>query len=228
MGAKSLLKNGELRDDLPRRYGRLTYIRVAFLGPGKEPNLELRCDCGKVVIRCWQHVRSGRTASCGCFGKEIRRKALTIHGRSKTLLHRVWCAMIERCEDKNNKCFYLYGGRGIKVCDRWRNSFSNFLADMGERPGKEYSLDRHPDKDGNYEPGNVRWATSSQQGRNKRNNRLITHNGETKCLADWADSSGIPASNIYSRMKIGWSFERAISTPVRRQLRFSVARPSLG
>ena len=119
--------------------------------------------------------------------------------------------MKQRCSNEKDANYHNYGGRGISVCERW-HSFENFLADMGERPSKIHSLDRFPDKNGNYGPDNCRWATPKEQMRNVRYNRMITFNGETYCTAQWAEKLGISAYNIYSRLKRGMSIEQVMST----------------
>ncbi len=112
-----------------------------------------------------------------------------------------WSGMLTRCYNRSNPKFPRYGGRGISVCPQWR-SFKTFLADMGERPpGK--TLDRYPNNDGNYEPGNCRWATVQQQSRNTSQNLRLTYNGETLTLSDWADRVGMRRESIWARMKIG-------------------------
>lgn len=141
---------------------------------------------------------------------------LPIHGESnyctgqQTPEYRVLCGIIARCCNPNNKAFGNYGGRGIKVCDQWRNSYETFLCDVGRRPSSEYSLDRYPDKNGNYEPGNVRWATDIEQGRNKRNNLLVEINGETRCLAEWLERLGVSRPAYYGRIYHGLSPQEAL------------------
>jgi hypothetical protein len=120
--------------------------------------------------------------------------------------------MKQRCYAPSHVSYPHYGGRGIRVCERWLKSFKNFLADMGPKPGHEYSLDRI-DNDGNYEPGNVRWATRIEQCRNKRANRLLSHDGRTKTLAEWAEVTGVKAVTLSSRIRDGWSVGAALSTP---------------
>ncbi len=124
-----------------------------------------------------------------------------------------WQAMIDRCYDEKNDSFSNYGGRGIRVCERWRASFANFLADMGSRPSLAHTVDRK-DPDGDYEPANCRWATPKEQGRNTRTNRLLTMAGKTQCIAAWGDDTGIPASVISDRLQLGWSDEKALTTQV--------------
>lgn len=140
-----------------------------------------------------------------------------IHGhrrpkRSPTYIS--WQSIWPRCNDPNHCAYSDYGGRGIKVCDRWQY-FTNFLEDMGERPeGKQ--LDRE-DNDGDYTPDNCRWITAKKNCRNRRNNRLITANGKTQCIAAWSEETGIEYNTIYARVKrYGWSEEKAVLTPGKK------------
>ena len=128
----------------------------------------------------------------------------------------VYQDMLRRCNNPNNPAFSYYGARGIEVCARWQNSFENFFADMGQRPTPELSLERL-DNDGPYSPENCTWATRQQQQRNRRGLRLLTHDGETLCIAEWSERSGIPQETFRSRItKCGWSVARALSEPVHR------------
>jgi hypothetical protein len=123
--------------------------------------------------------------------------------------------MIERCYNENSPSYYNYGQRGIVVCDRWLASFQAFYDDVGPSPGRGYSLDRI-DNNGNYEPGNVRWATTKQQSRNKRTNVNLTFDSRTMTLADWAKEVGLTGSTIYYRLTSGMSVEEALTCPRRR------------
>lgn len=127
-----------------------------------------RCDCGAERAFSTSNISSGVTLSCGCARREKTLARNHKHGGVGTTEYRIWKSMITRCENPNAKHFFRYGGRGIKICARWRNSFADFLADVGKRPSAQYSIDRYPDNDGDYEPGNVRWATASQQRLNQR------------------------------------------------------------
>jgi hypothetical protein len=138
------------------------------------------------------------------------------HGLCGTSEYLTWGDMCSRCTNINHHAYADYGGRGISVCNRWLNSFEDFLTDVGRRPSAKFSLDRFPDKNGNYEPGNVRWATSKQQQRNTRSNRLLTYNGETKCVAEWAEETGIPGGTI---LRLGWSTEKILTTPIDTRFR---------
>ncbi len=126
-------------------------------------------------------------------------------------LYSIWWSMHVRCYNPNNKRWHRYGGRGIKVCERW-NVFENFVADVPPRPSKQHSLDRYPNKDGNYEPGNVRWATRREQGNNTSQNVLLTHQGKTQTLTEWARELGLSKGTLWARInKSGHSIERALS-----------------
>lgn len=125
-----------------------------------------------------------------------------------------WCAMKNRCKNATHAQYPQYGGRGIYVCDRWLNSFENFLADMGPRLGG--SIDRI-DNDGPYEPGNCRWASRSEQARNKRSSRRLTANGETRSMAEWAELSGLKLKTIHRRLEQGWTEQDAVTVPVITQ-----------
>lgn len=156
-----------------QRFGRLVAVEEV-----SHPRWRFRCDCGTEKIINKHNVVRGDTVSCGCYIREISAARLirhghTIGGRSKT--HAAWTAMLERCNISQHKAFAYYGGRGILVCKRW-HTFENFLADMGEAPHKR-SLDRI-DTNGNYEPGNCRWATNAEQTRNRRNNKLTTESAQ--------------------------------------------------
>lgn len=128
----------------------------------------------------------------------------------------IWQGMIQRCTNPNNKRYYLYGARGISVCDRWIHDFVAFRQDMGKRPSQAHSIDRYPNKNGNYEPDNCRWATLREQSRNIRSNVFITFNSETLCVNDWATKTGIHKDTIRDRLRRGLSPEEIFTLPVGR------------
>lgn len=129
-----------------------------------------------------------------------------------------WNGMRARCHNPNNPNYPRYGSRGIEVCERWRSSFENFLEDMGHRPSTSHSLERK-DNNGNYELDNCRWATPSEQARNRRSSRFIEMDGERLTLIEWSERFNIGAPTIIQREKAGWGIERAIKTPVQGRSR---------
>ncbi len=188
-------------EDFPAEPGSVSYVLAV-------------CDCGTQVRRRANAVRMGNTRSCGCLHREQGGINRTTHGLNRTPAHRAWCRMKSRCGPKSPD-FAYYGGRGIKVCKRWSDSFENFFADMGEPPAG-MSLDRI-NNDGDYEPGNCRWATPTQQMRNRRSSRMATINGETKCLKEWWESLGtVPYRTAIQRIRSGgWEPYVALTEPVR-------------
>ena len=198
-----------------QRFGRLRALR--FVDQDKHGNClwECLCDpecggCGTIHRAATGALRAGHTTSCGCAKRDTARQL----GSTRSVTHGAtrqgaavpeyvpWCAMKQRCADPNRSNFKFYGGRGITVCERWRSSFENFLADMGPRPSPKHSIDRI-DNDGNYEPSNCRWATQREQCRNTRGAPLIEAFGERLTAAEWSDRTGIAASTIISRRSRG-------------------------
>lgn len=171
------------------------------------------CDCGEVSIVPIAKLKNGHTKSCGCLQSEAASKSNRTHGMTETSEYSIWCAMMKRCSNSKIAQWKHYGGRGIKVCERWKK-FENFISDMGLKPTPKHSIDRK-DNNGNYEPGNCRWATSGEQRRNSRLVRLLTFHGETMCVTDWAIKTGINMRAILSRLSLGWSVDRALSEGVR-------------
>lgn len=195
-----------------KKFNKLTVI-------SKEPKNKLgevrwlcQCECGNKTIILSYYIRKGITRSCGCLMKELAKIRKTTHNFSRTSTYHIWQAMKNRCENPKSSMYKYYGGKGIKVCERW-NTFTNFLTDMGERPIKK-SIDRI-NNDGNYEPGNCRWATNFEQSRNTNRNHIIFHNGKSHCLSDWAALLNIPHKTLSNRLYSGWTIERAFSTPFK-------------
>jgi len=169
--------------------------------------MRCRCDCGQEKVVALGRLRSGGTRSCGCLVGRNPRSHVGVRTIEHLTEYRTWLGILKRCSDASDR---NYGGRGIKVCDRWRGSFGLFFKDMGPRPSDEHSIDRI-NNDGDYEPGNCRWATRKEQARNTSVNVMVTHNGETLCVSEWAERFGIHASLLNSRLQSGWSFEDAVS-----------------
>lgn len=141
------------------------------------------------------------------------------HGMSKTPEHKVWIAMRHRCNNPKNAHYRNYGGRGIRVCERW-DDFTKFISDLGPRPTPGHTLERI-DNDGDYCPENVCWATRRTQTRNRRIKRLLTLNGETHPTWVWARRLGVPLSRLHSRLHRGWSERRTLTQPFNVRIRAS-------
>lgn len=201
-------------------------MTIKFIAPGKRFNrftlLEdigvlnglrrwrVQCDCGNVKICEASAVARGHTKSCGCLKAESAKKPkYKVHGMCGTSTYRSWTAMHSRCRDPRKPDYH---GKGITVCDRW-SKFENFLADMGERPDG-MTIDRI-DSSGNYEPSNCKWSTNKEQHRNTSRNLLISHNGETRTLAGWAEATGIGRATIKARISRGWSISESLTKEVR-------------
>jgi len=209
-----------------QRFERLVVIKEV---PTKEPDPRRRqkyylckCDCGNEKEVRGYSLTSGTVRSCGCMQREAATKHGACIGRTRGEhnpldgTYRSWRNMFSRCEDPNIPRYENYGGRGIKVSDKWI-TFENFLEDMGLRP-KGKSIDRI-DNDGNYEPGNCRWATPKEQGLNRRRPscRSITHSGVTKPISEWAEGLNIKPCTLHNRLTRGWTVKRALSHPKTEQ-----------
>lgn len=196
------------RDLTNQRFGLLTAIlRVENNKHGKAMWL-CRCDCGSEKPVLSAKLVTGETRSCGCATAGFIRKKNTKHGLAGSRPWSVYYNMLRRCYNPNTIGFHRYGGRGITVCDRWRDSFAAFLEDMGEPP-EGMSLDRI-DNDKGYSPENCRWATKKQQIDNSTRPKLITFNGETRNISEWARKLGIGQPTLQERLQ-KWSVEEALS-----------------
>lgn len=200
------------------RYGRLTVIEEVepYHAPCGQSYRRFNCvcDCGKDTQANLNSMRTGEKLSCGCLQRELAAISghnNTTHGMDGTPTHKAWLSMRQRCLCPTHPYYSYYGGRGITICKEWLGSFSAFLSDMGERP-EGLTLDRI-DNDGNYEPGNCRWATRAEQNRNMRRTRLLTLNGETMCIAEWSRRTGISRCAIHGRLRAGLSVEDALTIP---------------
>jgi hypothetical protein len=213
---------GKVRDLTGQRFGKLTVIEP--VGKDKYTNViwRCKCDCGNYHDTVSRSLINGSCKSCGCLNHgEFRGKAIERHGCSKERLYRVWTDVLNRCYDKNKGCYKSYGGRGIAVCEEWRNSYMAFrewayaTGYDPAKPGKECSLERI-DVDGNYCPENCKWITVQEQAWNKRDTVWLDYRGERITLLDASRIGGICQSTIRNRIRTGWSVERAIEQPARR------------
>ena len=196
------------------KYGRLEVIceLPPRIRAGKPKRLvECRCQCGTTNAVLLNSLRRGATVSCGCHKRETAKRLKRTHGRCRDHAYSCWYGMLRRCTATTDPNYPHYGGRGISVCERWK-SIEAFLEDMGPRPSLKHSIERI-DNDGNYEPGNCRWASRSEQHRNTRHNRRISHAGKTLCVTDWAELTGLTTSQIRFRLDSGWPVDLALTLP---------------
>lgn len=198
------------------RYGRLVVLeRAANSANPKDTNARwlCQCDCGKTSIAYGNDLKRKKVVSCGCWNEEKRTK----HGFSRSHMNGLHAGMRQRCHNPNDANYHNYGGRGITVCERWQgpNGLVSFIEDMGDRP-KGYTVDRI-DNDKGYSPDNCRWATYTAQLNNRRNNRIIEFNGESKTMAEWASALNMNWFTLRQRIdRYGWSIERALTEPVNK------------
>lgn len=212
-----IISNPRFIDETGNAYSRLTVLGFAKTVPNGQSTIaawRCLCRCGKTIIVRGGHLRKGHTQSCGCLKRERVTASVTTHGKYRTPEYRVWKGLLSRCYAKNQPAYRNYGGRGIRACARWRKSFQNFLDDMGPRPSSHHTIERIQN-DGPYSPKNCCWATRREQAQNKRSNRHITSQGQTKTITGWSRHLGGSTSCIHNRLARGWSIERAVTTPIR-------------
>jgi hypothetical protein len=207
------------------RFGRLVIVselplRIRPAGGSSRVFLCL-CDCGVSKEAELSNLRSGSAKSCGCHRRrkpllvEVKKSEKPSEPNLKSLPeYVVWKGIKRRCFNGKHREYANYGGRGIVVCDRWKTSFKAFYEDMGQRPSSEHQIERI-DNNGNYEPGNCRWATRAEQNRNRRNNVWLEFDGERLCLKDMAEKYGMTKAILGSRLRAGWTLRDALLTPVR-------------
>lgn len=195
----------KLKDITGQKFGKLTALKRVNNDKQNCVCYLCKCDCGKEVIVRSNSLKNGNTQSCGCLQKQTAiitsKNNFTKHNLCNHRIYRIYRGIKRRCYNKNEKAFINYGGRGISICEEWRNDFKSFYNwAIANGYQENLTIDRI-DVNGNYEPINCRWTDMKTQQRNRRNNHLVTFNGETKCIAEWAEILG------YSRSKI----ERSIN-----------------
>lgn len=198
-----------------RRFTRLTVLQYAGFKttPSRRTHYWLcACDCGAVKPIRGDALLNETTISCGCRRKESFKKT---HGCRRVPEYGIWASILQRCNNPNVRSYKDYGGRGIRVCERWRK-FENFLQDMGYRPSPKHSIGRK-DNAKEYSPANCQWETRKEQQRNTRQNRLITYKGETLPLIEWTERVGLAYWLVHGRLSRGWSIEDALTKPVEHR-----------
>ena len=201
----------KLIDIVGEKYNMLTVVERL---PNDHSNSTVwlcKCDCGNYTKVRGKNLKNGAVKSCGCLTKIPYTKT---HGKSKTRIYNTWAAMKSRCLNPKDHSYFRYGGRGICVCEEWINSFESFY-DWSMKNGYTDSMTiERKDNDGNYCPGNYRWATQKEQCRNRSTNAVFEYMGEKHILTEWCEILNLEYKLVHNRIrKHGWSFERAISTP---------------
>lgn len=204
-------------DLVGKRFGRLLVLGregVTVNGVHTRIRWACRCDCGNRHVTEGRHLRQGDAKSCGCLQRDAVASGThcKTHGMHATKEYSSWKAMKSRCTRITDPEYANYGGRGIRVCNRWMHSFEHFFEDMGYRPSPGHSLDRIDNERG-YEPDNCRWATPIEQCNNMRRNRLLTLNGRTMSLMQWSRETDIAESALRSRLAKGWTTTEALTLP---------------
>lgn len=191
---------GKFQDLTGQRFGKL--VASKYLGESK---WLCKCDCGNEKIVCAYSLKTENTKSCGCYNTEIATLSNTTHGKSHTRLYNVWLGIKNRCYKQSNKCYKNYGGRGIIMCDEWKNDFQKFYdwaIKNGYNQFEKYgncTIDRI-NVNGNYEPNNCRWIDNKTQCRNKRTNNIIEYNGIKYVAIEFAEKFNINYSTLITRL----------------------------
>lgn len=201
---------GQIKDLTGQKFGRLTVVDFSHLDKWKEAVWNCICDCGNLKKVKGALLVRGGTKSCGCLLKEVNSKSKITHGRSYSPTYTTWIHMKDRCNNPKHTHFQHYGGRGIKICERWEYNFENFLEDMGERP-KGYTLNRI-DNDGGYFKENCLWSSDLDQANNKRTNVFLEMDGKKMTAPQWARELNIKVVTIRARLRRGFPIEKVLST----------------
>lgn len=203
-----------------RRFGALTVLRREGRYRGYA-SWRCFCDCGIEVVVPGERLRTSRRKACNVAGHFWRPHRT--HGESRSAEYTSWHDMRNRCSDGKKHNFMHYGGRGIAICERWKK-FENFLTDMGRKPSPKHTLERR-DNNRNYEPSNCRWATRAEQSRNYRHSVYVTYKGVRGLLLELCEYFGLSYSVVSSRLRLGWSLEKAMATPTRSKKRLTPGSP---
>lgn len=193
-----------------KKFGKLTVLAKSSEKKGR--GILCRCECGNQTVVFDSNLKSGHTKSCGCLARELQ----TTHDQSSTSEYKTWMNIKSRCYTEKAPYFNFYGGRGIRVCNRWLHGedgkigFECFFSDMGPRPSKKHSIERR-DVNGHYEPSNCEWATQKVQCRNTRANRIVDYKGKKQTLVEAVESSGLKYNTVLYRLRRGWSLEDALT-----------------
>lgn len=208
-------KGVRFKDLTGQRFGKLTVIEFVGRGRNRHSKWKCKCDCGGESISFSTNLLRGIAGSCGCVKDNVLGNHTRKHGLTNTRIFKIWAGIRKRCTNPKSIAYKDYGGRGIKICERW-SDFENFYADMIDGYTDTLTLDRI-DPNGDYCKENCRWATPKEQSRNKRNSSFRVINGERKTIGEWSEVSGIASATIHNRIKAGWPDERLLERPNRKK-----------
>lgn len=207
----------KLIDLTGQRFGHLVVIKRAENSKCRQARWLCQCDCGQSTIVVGCQLRNGQIKSCGCLRREKLIQRSLRHGETHHRIYNIWLGIKRRCLKPGDSGYEKYGGRGITVCEEWRNSYVAFRDwAMANGYAEDLTIDRI-DNNGPYSPENCRWTTNAEQAKNRRSTRLIEYNGKTLCIKDWARETGINYCTLFRRLSHGWSIERALTTPVQNR-----------
>lgn len=213
--------SSKMENLLGRKFGWLTVREYIGRVGRRRHSWRCRCKCGNFTTCCSDNLKQGKVKSCGCLRRLSAKEQSTKHGLSSSSEYWIYRTMKSRTLNPKDISYKRYGALGVRVCDRWiagdgkRTGFECFYKDMGPRPSSGHSLDRYPNGAGNYEPGNVRWATRKEQQNNMKSNKLLTWEGETLTIKQWSEKTGITSSALYQRAAKGWSTVKILTTPLK-------------
>ena len=213
---------GTFQDLTGQRFGGIVVLERAkdhvTAGGARKVRWKCQCDCGNITYVSSGNLKSGHAISCGCAGSRntIGRRSTT-HGMTHTRLHSIWAGMKRRCYNSHEANYLDYGGRGIKMCPEWKESFEAFYNwSITHGYSKKLSIDRI-DVNGDYSPDNCKWSTEIEQSNNRRNSVFIAYNGKTQTLAEWCREFDVPYYLFHNRLRRGWSVERTFTEPSRER-----------
>lgn len=201
---------------LGKKYGKLT-IYDTYINDGRKRKYLCICDCGNEVFSTISNLTSGNTKSCGCLAKETTAARNRTHGHSNERIYNIWSKMLSRCEKEYETSYHRYGGKGVSVCEEWKDFITFYDWSIKNGYSDDLTIDR-VDNSGNYCPENCRWTSYKEQARNQSSNILVEYNGETKTLAEWAEIYSLPYKLVHLRYRrYNWNIEKTLKTPIRNK-----------
>ena len=207
----------KLKDLTGQKFGKLTVIKRVENSKWNETRWLCKCECGNEAIVNYGKLAYKHTTSCGCYARELFVNNVSKHNLRKTRLYNIWAGMKQRCFNKNSKAYNRYGGRGITICNEWKNDFKKFYEWSMKNGYKDNLTIDRINNDGNYEPKNCRWADNKTQSNNRNNNVILEYNNEKHNIKEWCKIMNVTESALKHRLERGWDLEKALTTPQRNK-----------